>query len=868
VLDLRDGDRLPAGADGLHARVQAALAEEDQPDAPAERFLVLDRVDLLLEHQETYERVLSYGSHGSVRLLCLTLGLPREATGEPGGPPPGATGGAGAPAGPWMLRRPALLRPPNVAVVWVGDLRASRARRPPAAHPLDPGGPDDAGALRALVDLLRGHELFDEVLRAVGAGSDGVVVPALRMLELDLGDEAKDRAYRQALIAFAGDRDERPPAADRAGGRAEELPEPLPGLVDPGRAAGAWTWQRPSGRADEAYQRCDRGLGDAEGAYLAVRRWTGLLGPRPAERAGAVPECLAEATAGLTAYRELAVRALRDSDGGPGLPPERRERLARLGISLPAAAELSREQVGDGLWEHLLRLLEGRVALRSAAALLTRLAARLAPGGGAAGLAELDKRCPAGLENDISGAAPFSVRGAAPAHLAGAFAAAALAAQPPRWGLVCGLLLALVQGGLTLLAGARRPNRTAGGKLDGGASTGALALTIAGAAGAAGGALLAATTAIVPPWGGLLALAAGVVLAVGLALRRWTAAVDLWWSQTGAAEAREALLGMESVMAGAVRDNWSAANARLHGSDSSRAAAGLLRRLADVAERVAREVATAADQPILDRVAGLGPGAVPGGHAAGLEARPLANGSAGGVLHSPPQRTSHALLGAARAGVPATPVWLERAPGEAGPELVGTLVADLADAAVTTLAPCWGIVESSPDDARLLPVEERFEELLAVCRRVLVRHGITHPPPFVRYPERRTTPPILPDVGGDRLAQMLGAGDGPDGVVPLSAPEQQRLLSRDPAAARWIRFAPTSGRVAVGVSAGEAWRRVGPDARPSRMPAGDFQRASAPEDVLWTSTSPFAGALCLIPVRRDAVAVVRPRHERMGEHKP
>jgi hypothetical protein len=836
VLDLRDGDRLPAGASGLHACVQAALAEEDQPEARAERFLVLDRADLLLEHQEIYERVLSYGSHGSVRLLCLAFGLPREAAGEPGGPPPGAMAGAAAPAGPWMLRRPALLRPPNVAVVWVGDLRAGRARRLPGTEPLDSSGPDGAGALRPLVDLLRGHELFDEVLRAVGAGSDGVVVPALRMLELDLGGEAKDRAYRRALIALAGDRDERQATADHAASRVQGLPEPLPGLVDPARAASAWGWQLPGGRADQAYRRCDQGLGDAEVAYFAVRRWTGLLGLGPAGRASAVPDHLAEAAAGLKAYRELAVRALWDSDGGPGLSPERRERLARLGIALPAA-ELSGEQVGDGLWEHLLHLLEGRVALRSAAALLTRLAARLAPGGSAAGLAALEERCQAGLEDDISSAAPFSLRGAAPAQLAGAFTAAALAALLPRWGLVAGLLVAVVQGGLTLLAGVRRPNRTADGERDGGASTGALALTIAGAAGAAAGALLAATTTV-PPWGGLLALAAGLVLAVGLALRRWTAAVDLWWAHTRAAEARQALLGVESVLAGAVRDKWFAANARLHGSDSSRAAAGLLRRLADVAERVASEVAPAADQPILDREGGFGWGA-----------------------------TSN---GGAPAGGHATPVWLERAAGEAGPELVGTLVGDLADAAVTTLAACWGVVASSPGDARLVPVEERFEALLGVSRQVLVRHGITHPPPFVRHPERRATPPVLLDVGGDRLAQVLGAGDGPDGVVPLCAAEQKRLLSRDPAAACWIRFAPASSRVTVGASAAsvrDAWRGLGPDARPSRMPGGDVQRARARDDVLWTSTSPFAGVLCLTPVRRDAVAVVRPRREGPGERK-
>jgi len=799
VLDLRDDDPAMTGATGLRASVEAALREEDQPDAWPERFLVVDRATALVEHQDAYERVLSYGSHGSARLLCLALSLPGEAVGE-------------VAASPWVLRLPALLRSPNVAVLWVGDLRPGRL---PGMHPLDAAGAsDDPGALRALVDLLRGHELFDEVLRAVGTGSDGVAVPALRMLELDLGDEAKDRAYRQALVAFAGDQDERP----AAGGRVEDLPEPLLRLVDPGRAADAWVWQRAGGRADQEYRRCDRAVADAESVYVAMRGWTGLLGPgRHGEDASS---CLEEAASGLSAYRALVVRALQDSDSSPGLPPERRERLARLGIDPPHAAELSREQVGTGLWEYLLRLLEDRVPLRSAVALLTRLAARIAPGGSAARLADLEEGCPAELAGEVSGAGPFSVRGSAPTQLAGAFAAAALAAMAPGWGLVSGLVLAVAQGGLTLLADARRPNRTAGREVDGGSSTGALAQTLAGAAGALGGALLAATRGV-PPWAGLLAVAAGLILAVGLALHRWTAAVDLWWSQTGAGEAREALLGAESVLADAVRDDWLAANARLYGSDGARAVAGLLRRLADVAHAVAA-------QPSFEAYA------------------------------------------AAPAGGHATPVWLERAPGEAGPELVGTLVGDLAEAAVVTLYPFWGVVEGSPGETRSVPVEERFGELLAVSRRVLTRHGLAHPPPFIRYPERRATPPILLDVGGDRLAQVLRAGDAPEGVVPLCTAEQARLVSRDPNAACWIRFAPDSSRVAADASAvpvGAPWRGAGPTSRPPGAGGGEPPWAGA-DDLLWTSSGQFAGVLRLTPVRRDALAVVRPRQERVGERKP
>ena len=105
----------------------------------------------------------------------------------------------------------------------------------------------------------------------------------------------------------------------------------------------------------------------------------------------------------------------------------------------------------------------------------------------------------------------------------------------------------------------------------------------------------------------------------------------------------------------------------------------------------------------------------------------------------------------------------------------------------------------------------------------------------------RPTPPDLLGSDPQGLAGLVGAETERQAVVQLSSPEQGALLSRDPAAAVWIRFAPLAVRDAVE----KVWRTNG---------------SSRPEDVEWTSSGRYAGLLRLTPLRPGVVDTFRPRH--------
>jgi hypothetical protein len=183
---------------------------------------------------------------------------------------------------------------------------------------------------------------------------------------------------------------------------------------------------------------------------------------------------------------------------------------------------------------------------------------------------------------------------------------------------------------------------------------------------------------------------------------------------------------------------------------------------------------------------------------------------------------------------------LEREAGEGGPELVDTLVGDLADTTMEILEPYWGIVERDPADALALPVEQRADAILAAHRSYLVRCGVAAPPPFGRADPGRPAWSALLGIRSHALGQILGGAAGPKAVLPLCPKAALRLLSRDPAVVRWIRFAPVAARA---------------------EPVPD-------EDVVWTEAGRFAGLLQLIPLRTDAVRTSRPRQGHAGRTRP
>src|SRR5690606_33676374 len=122
----------------------------------------------------------------------------------------------------------------------------------------------------------------------------------------------------------------------------------------------------------------------------------------------------------------------------------------------------------------------------------------------------------------------------------------------------------------------------------------------------------------------------------------------------------------------------------------------------------------------------------------------------------------------------------------------------------------------------------------------LWRYGVLAPPPYPADHRARTTAAGLLRTDSLRVAELVGRAADRGAVVQRASPEQGALLSRDPQAARWIRFAPATLQGEVEA----AWRKSG----------------SPPvEDALWTSSGRYAGLIRLTPLRMGVVDTVLPR---------
>ncbi|KEF03756.1 hypothetical protein DF17_27295 [Streptomyces rimosus] len=863
TLDLRDGPGDLAGADGLHRAVRAAL--DGTAGQQAERFLLVDTADGLARHQRTYEQVLSYGSGHA---LCVAVGAPPAEPGDGIAVPPAPT--------PWALNRPSPLRPPAVGVLWVLDPHGGPAP--------DPAPGEDAGALRPLLELLAAPAVFDAVLHAVSEVPDGVAVPALRVLEHDLSPTARARVWRQALADLVGQDDPggRISVADPEAGGVPAVLAPLVGAGMP-RSVERAEWRRAGGEADERFRACEAALDEAEEVYERQRGAGGLL--RGPVGDADLAESLDAAAGELAAYRETVAETLRDGDG-VGLPPEQRRRLYEHGIDLPRVPEAARDRIGPGLRGFAQNLLARRLPLRSTAARLSALSDLATPTGSAARLGRLDELCPPDLPRQLAGPRPFEVRGAAYGELAGgcAFAAAAGLWPGPGWAL--GPLAALAAAGLTALALARRPGRAGDGHLDGGGQSGALAQLCAGLAGAAIGITLGHALAV-PAWLGLSMLLVALIALPLLAVRRWTGALDSWWAAGGGPEGRDVLHSLDGLLADAVVHDWLLADARLYCADGARAVAGMIRRAAAAAEgrepvpaaghdgggRAGAQAPSdglldddwfgpsydrrAAPQPSYDSFETPGPryddtaqswddwdnwdrGPEPGGRdGAGAADADTAHGTPWQdplADTDPPPRQAADGPAPAPAAVPPDDVpvpWLEREAGDGGPELVATLVGDLADGIAGILDPYWGAIERDPGAAAALPVDREVRALIDGESARLARDGVAAAPAFARDPASRPDPAVLLGLAPDRVTRVLQAhGDG-TGTVPLCAAEHRRLLSRDRHAARGVRFAPDVTRHGGG------------------PPPAD--------DMVWTPAGRYAGVFRLLPLRTGSVRTVRLR---------
>ncbi|MFE3827802.1 hypothetical protein [Streptomyces sp. NPDC059092] len=845
-LDLRHrGDPADAPA-ALHGEVDDALARTRQSDV--RRFLVLDDAAELVAHQLLYERLYAYGP---AQVLCL------------------AQGGGGDRA----LRRPHALSPPSAGVLWIPDVFAGAGGRD--------GGPvphaEEADeALRPLVELLAGTALFDTVLGELGEVLHAVAVPAAQVLEHDLTEEARTRAWRRTLENLAGQdipapvlvtegspgarADTRAWTASTApgAGAGDSVPAGLArflGDVPSGTLADG-SCLVPGGPAEAARLAGDRALRDAEDGYEQVRRPASLFTPR--HRAVDLPERLEALSEALGTYRDTIAGALSDG-GGDRLRPEQRGRLLKRGVQLPELPEAPRADVGPGLRTYTERLLAYGLPLRSVAARLGALSDLSAPAGSAARLARLDEICPARRVAELAVPPPFTVRGSPFVHAAPVFLLAFVAGLWPVLGWVLGPPVGFAAAALTLLMVRRRPSRSYDGRLDGGGSTRSGLRLIAGLTGGAGGALTGQL--LDPPlWAGATGLGVALVALGLLVARDWTAAVDLWWRDTETEFAADALSAIDGLLTETVLHDWLFADARYHCSDGARAVSLMVRSLAEtVEERLMTAAAPSAAQgraaPTAGRATYSAPPTAEDAFARGGPAQQPADawnwdswgdssaddGWSGSVAGTEPAAPLEYDLPEDpwHPAAPADPPWLEREWGDGGPALVDTLLADLAHGVRGILAGRWAVVERDPAEAGRISLRRPLLDVLDEEHSVLLRDGATSAPHFAGDAELRPGAAELLGVAADHAARLVSTADETDEAVPLCAAEDRRMLSRDPMGIRRVRFAP------------EAMRRG------TEQDSAHDSGAGAGEDVVWTPGGRHAGVLRLVPLRGEIVRTVR-----------
>ncbi|MFB7587698.1 hypothetical protein [Streptomyces sp. NPDC056169] len=857
-LDLRAG-----GPDDLDAAVRAAL---DVPQPGGERrFLVVDEAAGIVGHQLLYERLSSYGP---AQIVCLAVGTRGDRT----------------------LRRTLTLRPPAAGVLWLFDTTGD------TTGDITGGSTGDAvvdDVLRPLVEVLATPEVFDAALGSLGDVVHGVAVPAVRILEHDLTDEARARAWRQAVEGLTG------PEVPAGAASPEGVPGALALLLGEGvpRSLSGHDWLPAGGRAGARLAACQEALDDAVDGYDRVRGAAGLL--TGAGRAVDLPGDIERLTEELARFRTAVADAF-GAAGGTRLTAEHRGLLRDRGVELPELPrEITRAGIVPALRDHTYDLIGQGLPLRSVAARLSGLAARTAPAGSASRLARLDALCGPERLRRLGGRYPFTAGGSRPVAFALTGLLALLAGVWPVLGWVLGPAVGALAAGLAHLMLRRRPNRSPDGRIDGGGATGAAPRLAGGVLGGLVGAGLGQFLAP-PVWVGAVALAVSFVAVVLLALRDWTRAVDDWWARADPEEAGRILREIHALVVTTAVHDWLFAEVRHHCAAGAGAVARLLRGLAETADAyggarspdaspewgqewgAGRESEWGPDQDSwADEPSAPAPGPGPsGGTDTAADAWSWDDWGDGGeddgwsdMNEEPPVRepAAHSAVPpssprpsprpapapAGSVGVPGAfsagpaPVWLERRYGDGGPALVDTLVGDLVAGTVLLLDGCWAGIERDPGGTEHLAQGQRLTELLDETRIRLERDAAASPPPpydglrdlgtltsLGALADRSERPDAarLTGVAPDAVARLLLAEDDPGATVALCGPEHLRLLSHDPLAARQVRFVP------------EAMRRGA---------AGDDIWRGTAEDVVWTGAGRHAGILRLVPLRADVVHTVR-----------
>ena len=768
----------------LAAAVGALLAPHGVTAPGAYRFLMVDTPEGLVRHQPVYERLLRYQRSTRISLLCLLTGDLR-------------LGAAGEDATS-VLRLPGMLRATSVGVLWAGDPKAG-------------------GGLSALTGLLQVPELFDHVLQRLSATCNGVAAPGARLLEYDLSAAARDRAWESGAARFVG----QPSGGGPSGSESPSgLPDPLDRLADGNGADGSAAYTR-GGPLEDDRARCVAALRAAAEAKRQLETTGGLVAGQGSYEFGLA---LDEARAALSAYRGQvsAVTELGAHPSGAVEPAEAALRLRELGLTLRPSG-VTPEQSGEGLRALAERLFGAGLTLSGVADRFEDCSARMMPYQDEALAEQPDRVCPAGLLQPGGGGTPPEPGGAAGARVLGFLAGALAGAGVLPWSAgAIGVVLLTLLGALLvsrhLPASAPRVRGAFKGRY-----------AVAQVASATLGGALAVTLGTVlglPSWTAPVGLPVGLVLAWVAVVREWNRAVGQVWRDSGAAALQAAVRALDDVLDQAVRRRWWAEPERVSSAEAARSVSVVLGTVSAAITAEAAAGVHAEEPSVTDPVATADPEAGEDDDC-GSDLPDWMPRTGGPVppVRSPPRRRSAPRSGwTGRTGT-AAPIW--------SPPSAAT-------------SPTWsygpwsrtGVSQARPRRRRCgapggpagKGVDGRRSAASAPQRR--------HPRPPLRRPQAfRGGPAGLIGLGLDRVVEIAGPDADRDLVVQLASTRQLPLLSRDPVAVEWIRFAPAALR--------------------SRMEGRAIDGESIEGDAVWTYSGRYAGQLRLTPLRSGSVESVR-----------
>jgi hypothetical protein len=486
VIELDIRDRSTADAEG-HA---AEAVRDFRWRRGSARLVVIDDARSLADHDSIYQTI---QAHQGSNVLCIAVG----------GPASRAAGVA--------LRTTQVLNNQTTATLWVGD--PDGVSWPTDVLPASdtPLVTTPQETLRALREILRMPEVFDQVIRLADKLPYRVASPGHLVAAGQVGPAQLAAAQLASVDQVAGGAD---PAA-RPMGQDALVTDYWP-LI---------TTERPATDVDPTRLRRDSPLGavqhDAGTLLQAARTEASEVDGRFGPRLTAPPSPVLDRTVAAGEKVAEFQRGVHDLFGRvdvrEGLSHAARDRLTHAGIDMRDLDDATHRDIATRLRELVLARFQQGLSLRDAAELGREIAEHAAPAGSRGRLSELDAACPDDLIARLTTPPPFPWSLVTPWVLAVVTVCGLLAGLTPA-GLIAGIVVALGWSAVVFAADTRRP--TVGQRpirFD------PMVLTHLGAVvvGAIGGVAIADALRL-PAWLGWVCLL-GPVVGLPLALRRW------WW---------------------------------------------------------------------------------------------------------------------------------------------------------------------------------------------------------------------------------------------------------------------------------------------------------------------------------------------------